>query len=117
MLEEQGISAADIKKMKDAGYNTVESILFTPKKALIDVKGISEGKLDKILEAAAALIPLGFQKASTFLESRKNQVYLSTGSESLDKLLMGIETGSITEIFGEFRTGKSQLCHTLCVTC
>jgi hypothetical protein len=29
----------------------------------------------------------------------------------------GIETGSLTEIFGEFRTGKTQLCHTLCVTC
>lgn len=29
----------------------------------------------------------------------------------------GIETGSITELFGEFRTGKSQLCHTLAVTC
>ena len=29
----------------------------------------------------------------------------------------GFETGSITEIYGEFRTGKTQLCHTLCVTC
>ena len=29
----------------------------------------------------------------------------------------GIETGSVTELFGEFRTGKSQLCHTLAVTC
>lgn len=28
----------------------------------------------------------------------------------------GIETMSITEAFGEFRTGKTQLCHTLCVT-
>ena len=28
-----------------------------------------------------------------------------------------METGSITELFGEFRTGKTQLCHTLCVTC
>lgn len=27
----------------------------------------------------------------------------------------GMETGSITEIYGEFRTGKTQLCHTLCV--
>jgi len=43
---------------------------------------------------------------------------LTTGSKELDKLLGGgIETGSITEIFGEFRTGKTQLCHTLCVTC
>jgi RecA/RadA recombinase len=29
----------------------------------------------------------------------------------------GFETGSITEIYGEFRCGKTQLCHTLCVTC
>ena len=28
-----------------------------------------------------------------------------------------MESGSITELFGEFRTGKTQLCHTLCVTC
>jgi DNA repair protein RAD51 len=35
----------------------------------------------------------------------------------LDKLLGGgMETGSITEMFGEFRTGKTQICHTLCVT-
>ena len=43
---------------------------------------------------------------------------VTTGSAELDALLKGgIETGSITEIFGEFRTGKTQLCHTLCVTC
>lgn len=28
-----------------------------------------------------------------------------------------METGSITEIYGEYRCGKTQLCHTLCVTC
>lgn len=43
---------------------------------------------------------------------------LTTGSGELDKLLGGgIETGAITELFGEFRTGKSQLCHMLAVTC
>ena len=43
---------------------------------------------------------------------------LTSGSSEIDKLLEGgIETGSITEVFGEFRTGKTQLCHTLCVTC
>lgn len=45
-------------------------------------------------------------------------IHLSTGSQSLDQLLGGgIETGSITELFGEFRTGKTQICHTLSVTC
>ena len=43
---------------------------------------------------------------------------ITTGSKELDKLLGGgIETGSITEIFGEFRTGKTQICHTMAVTC
>jgi DNA repair protein RAD51 len=49
---------------------------------------------------------------------RRNLVTLTTGATEIDKLLEGgIETGSITEVFGEFRTGKTQLCHTLCVTC
>ena len=48
----------------------------------------------------------------------RNLVTLTTGATEIDKLLEGgIETGSITEVFGEFRTGKTQLCHTLCVTC
>ena len=107
-LEKCGITAGDIKKMADAGYNTIESICFTPRKALIEIKGISDAKLDKILEAAQKLIDLGFQTAGSYLEQRKDQVYLSTGSKQLDTLLgSGIETGSITEIFGEFRTGKT----------
>lgn len=28
-----------------------------------------------------------------------------------------METGAITEIYGEYRCGKTQFCHTLCVTC
>ena len=96
----------------------MQSILFTPKKILIDIKGISDAKLDKILEAAHRLIPMGFQTATHFWEQRQKVIYLSTGGGQLDKLLGGgLETGAITEIFGEFRTGKSQLCHTLCVTC
>lgn len=36
----------------------------------------------------------------------------------MDQLLDGgVEAGCITEIFGEFRTGKTQLCHHLCVSC
>jgi hypothetical protein len=49
VLQSQGISAADIKKLEDAGYHTVESVAFAPKKHLIAVKGISEAKADKFL--------------------------------------------------------------------
>jgi DNA repair protein RAD51 len=45
-------------------------------------------------------------------------VHISSGSSEVDALLDGgFETGSITEMYGEFRTGKSQLCHMICVTC
>ncbi|KAJ1982833.1 recombinase rad51 [Dimargaris cristalligena] len=117
-LEAVGIGAADIKKLKEAGYYTVEAVAYTPKKQLLQVKGISEAKADKILAEASKIVPMGFTTATEFHLKRAELVSISTGAKDLDKLLGGgIETGSITEIFGEFRTGKSQLCHTLAVTC
>lgn len=50
-LEEKGINAGDIKKLEEAGFHTVEAIAFTPKKHLVQVKGLSENKVDKIIEA------------------------------------------------------------------
>ena len=117
-IQSQGISAADVKKLGDAGYHTVESVAYAPKKALLSIKGISEAKADKIQNEAAKLVPMGFTTATEFHQRRSEIIQLTTGSKELDKLLGGgIETGSITEIFGEFRTGKTQLCHTLAVTC
>lgn len=107
-----------MKKLLEAGYYTVESIAYTPKKQILNIKGISEAKADKILLEATKLIPMGFTTATEFHQRRAEIVYITTGSQELDKLLGGgLETGSITEMFGEFRTGKTQLCHTLAVTC
>lgn len=47
--QEFGISNSDCKKLAEAGYYTIESIAFTPKRILCTVKGISEAKADKIL--------------------------------------------------------------------
>ncbi|XP_015373099.1 PREDICTED: DNA repair protein RAD51 homolog A [Diuraphis noxia] len=117
-LEGQGITSGDIKKLQEAGYHTIESIAFATKKHLITIKGISEAKADKILAEASKMVPLGFTSATIFHLKRSEIIQLTTGSKELDRLLGGgIETGSITEIFGEFRTGKTQLCHTLAVTC
>ena len=117
-LEGQGISANDCKKLLDAGYHTVESVAYIPRKQLLAVKGISEAKADKIINEASKLLPMGFTTASEFHQRRAELVHISCGSKELDNLLQGgIETGSISEIFGEFRTGKTQICHTLAVTC
>lgn len=117
-LEGNGITAADIKKLEESGFHTVEAIAYTPKKSLVSIKGISEAKADKILLEASKLVPMGFTTATAFHQKRSEIIQLTTGSKELDKLLGGgLETGSITEVFGEFRTGKTQLCHTLAVTC
>lgn len=48
-LTEAGIHPQDIKKLAEAGLNTVEAVAFTSKKHLITIKGISDQKADKIL--------------------------------------------------------------------
>lgn len=61
---------------------------------------------------------MGFCTATEMHAKRAEIIQITTGSKELDKTLQGgIETGSITEMFGEFRTGKTQLCHTVAVTC
>ncbi len=61
---------------------------------------------------------MGFTTATEFHQRRNELITITTGSKNLDAILGGgMETGSITELFGEYRTGKSQLCHTLAVTC
>ncbi|KAL0253635.1 DNA repair protein RAD51 [Cryptococcus tetragattii IND107] len=117
-LQEAGISAQDTKKLSDAGFHTVEAVAFTPKKTLCTIKGISEQKADKILAEACKMVPMGFTTATEIHSRRSELVHITTGSTGLDTILGGgIETGAITELYGEFRTGKSQLCHTLAVTC
>ncbi|XP_061361783.1 DNA repair protein RAD51 homolog B [Gastrolobium bilobum] len=117
-LQASGIAATDVKKLKDAGICTVESVAYTPRKDLLQIKGFSDAKVDKIIEAASKLVPMGFTSASELHAQRDAIIQITTGSRELDKILEGgVETGSITELYGEFRSGKTQLCHTLCVTC
>ena len=61
---------------------------------------------------------MGFTTATEMHQRRSELISITTGSKQLDTLLAGgIETGSVTEIFGESGIGKSQFCHTLAVTC
>ncbi|XP_031961976.1 meiotic recombination protein DMC1/LIM15 homolog isoform X1 [Corvus moneduloides] len=117
LLQKHGINVADIKKLKAVGICTIKGIQMTTRRALCNVKGLSEAKVDKIKEAANKLVEPGFLTAFEYSEKRKMVFHISTGSQEFDKLLGGgIESMAITEAFGEFRTGKTQLSHTLCVT-
>ncbi|XP_067285779.1 meiotic recombination protein DMC1/LIM15 homolog isoform X2 [Pseudorasbora parva] len=117
LLQKHGINMADIKKLKSVGICTVKGVQMTTRRALCNVKGLSEAKVDKIKEAVGKLMTCGFQTASEYIIRRKQVFHVTTGSLEFDKLLGGgVESMAITEAFGEFRTGKTQLAHTLCVT-
>uniref|UniRef100_A0AC34R0S8 DNA recombination and repair protein Rad51-like C-terminal domain-containing protein n=1 Tax=Panagrolaimus sp. JU765 TaxID=591449 RepID=A0AC34R0S8_9BILA len=109
-LEQHGIHVSDIKKLRESGFCTVESVAFAPKKELLLVKGISEQKADRLIAEVTKMVPMGFVPATLIHKKRANVIMIETGSRELNRLLGGgIETGSLTEIFGEFRTGKTQV--------
>ena len=118
LLQDEGIQSADIKKLVEAGFNSLESVSYVPKKNLVVIKGLSEGKVDKIIKAVYDILQYKIQPSTIALQERKKLTRITSGSKELDTLLGGgFESNSITELFGEFRTGKTQICHTLCVTC
>ena len=118
LLQEYGLNSTDIKKLQEAGFNSLESLSFTPKKNLLLIKGINDAKADKIIKILDETLNMKIRPSRVALEERKRLTRITSGSKELDTLLGGgFESNSITELFGEFRTGKTQICHTLCVTC
>ncbi|XP_014279298.1 meiotic recombination protein DMC1/LIM15 homolog [Halyomorpha halys] len=116
-LQSHGINVADIKKLKASGICTIKGVQMMTRKRLCAIKGFSEAKVDKIKEACLKICSVNFMTALQVCDQRKHVFKISTGSSELDKLLGGgIESMSITEVFGEFRTGKTQMSHTFCIT-
>lgn len=89
---------------------------FASVKELAEILG-SEDRAKQIIAAAQKLIGLTpFITAYELYEKRRGIRRISTGVKSLDELLGGgIETKAITELVGEFGSGKTQLCHQLSV--
>jgi DNA repair protein RadA len=124
-----GVQPHLINKLKQAGVNSVLDLAaFTPNELAgagyegnavsADAETISELvlKAKKALSDSGALIK-EFSTADQVLERRKSLVRFTTGSKNLDDFLKGgVESQVITELTGEFGSGKSQICHTLCVT-
>lgn len=151
-MQIKGISEAKVDKIIEAGEQSLLHLF-----SLLTVSYNYEGIVLKFccLPTASKLVPMGFTSASELHAQRDAIIQITTGSRELDKILEGqnlkelrpfwcfivcgfgtfmnfivgvsnliclilsggIETGSITELYGEFRSGKTQLCHTLCVTC
>ncbi|RLI76776.1 DNA repair and recombination protein RadA [Archaeoglobales archaeon] len=112
-----GVGPETARKLREAGFTTIEAVGVASPAELSAATEISESTAAKIIAAARKMADIGgFETGDAILERRKKVGKITTGSESLDKLLGGgVETQAITELFGEFGSGKTQICHQLAV--
>lgn len=116
VMDLPGVGAATAEKLKEVGYGDLLSIAVASPGELVDATGTTEATARKMINAARDSLEMGFESGSDLLEKRAKIKRIITGSKALNDLLGGgFETGAITECFGEFGSGKTQIGHILAV--
>jgi len=112
-----GVGPAIAEKLREAGFNSLEAIAVASPMELVATAEIGEATASKIITAAREAADIGgFETGDKILERRHNIGKLTTGSKSLDELIGGgLETQALTEFYGEFGSGKTQIAHQLAV--
>lgn len=117
LTELPGVGEATADKLKESGYKSIESLAVANPAELKEAAGVGESVAVKIINAARDSMSLGFMTGMEVMEKRKTMKKITVGSERFDELLGGgIETQAITEVYGEFGCGKTQIAHQLAVT-
>lgn len=112
-----GVGSATAEKLREAGFSSIESIAVASPAELASIADVGEATAVKIINASRQHAEIGgFETGDVVLERRKQVGKLTTGSAALDALLGGgIETQAITETYGEYASGKTQIAHQLAV--
>ncbi|MGA9928996.1 MAG: DNA repair and recombination protein RadA [Nitrososphaeraceae archaeon] len=119
----EGIGPSTTKKLREAGILSVMDLAVAGVEDLaVDINSTKDSAASFIMAAQKLLresniLEKEFITAEAALRKRRSLLRCSTGSGVLDELFLGgIETQAVTEFYGEFGSGKSQICHTLCIT-
>ena len=112
-----GIGPAVAAKLESAGVFDMMSLAVMSPAVLSDAAGVSSAVARKAIQAARNILDLGFQDGIEFAKRRENVSYITTGSKNFDELLggKGVESRAITEMFGAYGSGKTQVGSTLAV--
>ena len=112
-----GIGPAVSAKLEAAGIYDLMTIAVMTPSDLGDSAGVSPAVARKAIQAARKMLDLGFVDGTEYAKRRENILYIKTGSKNLDGLLggRGVESRSITEAFGAYGSGKTQVGLTLAV--
>jgi len=116
MAKKKGSTDTESEEQDSTSNLSIRTLAMYPLKKLTDEVGLGDKTAEKLVKIAQDVEKMGFKSADKIWEKRKLLNKLTTGSQNLDDLIGGgIEPGALTELFGEYRTGKTQLAHQLCV--
>ena len=112
-----GVGPATADKLTDAGFDSFQSIAVASPGELSNSADVGDSTASDVINAAREAADVGgFETGATVLERRERIGKLSWQIDEVDELLGGgIETQSITEVYGEFGSGKSQVTHQMSV--
>jgi DNA repair protein RadA len=111
-----GVGPSTAEKLAAAGIDTLLAVAVASLGTLVSESGVSESVARKMIQAARDMMEMGFETADIILERRKLVSKIKTSSEAFDEVMGGgFETGAITECYGEFGSGKTQVGHQLAV--
>jgi DNA repair protein RadA len=110
-----GVGEVTAEKLKKAGYD-IEKIAASSPYELDEIAEIGVETAKKTIAAARDSLEMGYETADKILERRKDIGRIDTGSKELNALIGGgVETQSITECYGKFSSGKTQVGFQICV--
>ncbi|OGJ13008.1 DNA repair and recombination protein RadA [Candidatus Pacearchaeota archaeon RBG_19FT_COMBO_34_9] len=112
-----GIGPAVAAKLEAAGIYDLMSLAVMSPASLANTAGVGEAVARKAIQASRKMLDLGFVDGIEFAKKREDIENITTGSKNMDNLLggRGVETKSLTEAYGAFGSGKTQLGLTLAV--
>ncbi len=111
-----GIGEVSAAKLKAAGIDSLDKIATMPYAELAETAGITPDAAKKAVQAAQESTTINYETGSAVFERRMTIDKVSTGSADLNEMIGGgVEAGAITEAYGKFASGKTQLGFQLCV--
>ena len=112
-----GVGPATADKLVEAGFDSYQAIAVASPGEMSNTADVGESTAADIIIAARDAADIGgFETGAMVLERREQIGKLSWLVSDIDDLLGGgLETQSITEVYGVFGSGKSQATHQMAV--
>lgn len=105
-----GVGPKLAEKFVELGLNDPMAIATSSPGELASVLEIGQATASKIINNTREKLKMGFTSADEIWKQRQKLGKITTGSKSLDELLGGgVETQAITEAYGQFGSGKTQI--------